>query len=433
MKKTTLAIVIATLCFFFKASGQDNKAIDVTTKGIQVGQQVPDLTINNIHNYKTTTAQLSDFKGKLVIIDFWATWCSPCIAAMPKMDKLQKQFGTKIQILPVTHQNEKEAMGFMSKLPDSIRPDLPMITSDTILSRLFPHVYLPHYVWIDEKGTVKAITGADGLTAKNITGMLEGQSTGLQRKQDFNLAYDDQKPFLIGGNGGSGESMHFHSVMTGYQQGLPSRYTTFNGKKIPGTRITFLNVTIPHLFAYAMGANKGAFNFKNMRFLVNDKSALLMTGNFKDWMPEHTFCYELILPKSMENDKYNIMLTDLKRMFPQYQVNIESNKEKVLALVRKQQIDKLKSKGGTPSSTFDAMGFELKNFPLNRLVAQLSAIYLQNHPLPVIDDTGYTDRVDIKVTASLSNVEALNEGLQPYGLALEPIEKEIEILVFRDK
>lgn len=42
---------------------------------LTVGDVMPDITFNNLVNYKSSSAKLSDFKGKLVILDFWATTC----------------------------------------------------------------------------------------------------------------------------------------------------------------------------------------------------------------------------------------------------------------------------------------------------------------------------------------------------------------------
>src|SRR5690349_12062447 len=74
---------------------------------LTIGDTMQDVEINNIVNGKKGSVKVSDFKGKLLILDFWATWCSPCIKVMPKLDSLQKYFGSKIQILPVTYEDSE--------------------------------------------------------------------------------------------------------------------------------------------------------------------------------------------------------------------------------------------------------------------------------------------------------------------------------------
>jgi thiol-disulfide isomerase/thioredoxin len=39
------------------------------------------------------SAKLSDYRGKVVLIDFWATWCEPCLEEMPVLESLQRKFG----------------------------------------------------------------------------------------------------------------------------------------------------------------------------------------------------------------------------------------------------------------------------------------------------------------------------------------------------
>ncbi|MEW6253193.1 MAG: TlpA disulfide reductase family protein [Planctomycetota bacterium] len=62
----------------------------VQLQGVYVGMPAPDFTALTVAGEKV---KLSDYQGKLVYLDFWATWCSPCIEAMPSIQKVAS--GTK--------------------------------------------------------------------------------------------------------------------------------------------------------------------------------------------------------------------------------------------------------------------------------------------------------------------------------------------------
>ncbi|MDP2365489.1 MAG: TlpA disulfide reductase family protein, partial [Ignavibacteria bacterium] len=260
MKKITIYIVLALLCLNFKAQAQDNKAVDVTLKGIQIGQKVPDITIINLHNYKdangkpSTTAKLSDFKGKLLILDFWATWCSPCVAMIPKMDSLQKSFGDKIQFLSITYQAQEEVMPFLEKFEKQHGKhfDLPVVTDSKELHKLFPHTTLPHYVWIDGNGVVKAITESKEIHKENISMMLAA-AVAIQKKSDFKIKYDNNKPFLINGNGGDGKNLLYHSVLTAFTEGLTPSYSRSSLNNNSEGRVVARNTSLLQIFRLAYG------------------------------------------------------------------------------------------------------------------------------------------------------------------------------------
>jgi len=57
-----------------------------------IGQPVPDVVLPDLEG---RTVSLSDFRGEVVVLNFWATWCPPCVEEMPSLQKLQQALGDK--------------------------------------------------------------------------------------------------------------------------------------------------------------------------------------------------------------------------------------------------------------------------------------------------------------------------------------------------
>jgi thiol-disulfide isomerase/thioredoxin len=54
--------------------------------------------------------QLADFKGKLVLVNLWATWCGPCVEEMPSLERLQAKLGDKLTILAISEDRQGDAV-----------------------------------------------------------------------------------------------------------------------------------------------------------------------------------------------------------------------------------------------------------------------------------------------------------------------------------
>lgn len=177
---------MATLCLFFSAPS-DAQSVTPVFKPVKIGDRIPDVTFTNVYNYETTKTNLSDFKAKLIILDFWATSCTSCLANFPRTEELQKIYGGEVQFIKVTYQSKAEVLPFLEELHKTEPSAIPVVTDDSALHQLFPHIDLPHYVWLDQTGKVVATITTEQLTAENIDHFLSHDTIGdMRMKVDRN-------------------------------------------------------------------------------------------------------------------------------------------------------------------------------------------------------------------------------------------------------
>lgn len=182
MKKITIYIVWALLCLNFEAIGQEIKPLKLGQKiPLAILQQkMPQLTGNSL---RPDSLALNAYKGKFIILDFWATWCSTCIYQFKKLEKLQHKYQDQIKILLVnasyTKDTPQRMFGILSgQNAPFIRSSLSSIYNDTLLTKLFVHGQLPHYVWLGQNGELLALTNADLLNNQTIKVMLAAYTAG---------------------------------------------------------------------------------------------------------------------------------------------------------------------------------------------------------------------------------------------------------------
>ena len=97
MKKTSLALGVA-LALFGCGSGQPDKG--TAARAVQPKSAAPDFELDNVAGGKLKAA---DLKGKVTIVDFWATWCEPCIAEIPNWNNIQATHGDEgVTMLGIT-------------------------------------------------------------------------------------------------------------------------------------------------------------------------------------------------------------------------------------------------------------------------------------------------------------------------------------------
>ena len=123
---------------------------------IKEGVQAPDFTGELIDG---TSITLSELQGKPVIINFWATWCGPCVKEMPAFERLKDDFGDKIGIIAV---NCGDDAGTVKDFVEENGYTFPVVLDEEYsISMLYPTNSIPYTVVLDAEGKVAHIsTGA---------------------------------------------------------------------------------------------------------------------------------------------------------------------------------------------------------------------------------------------------------------------------------
>lgn len=397
---------------------------------LKIGDPVPDMTLENIVNYPKKTARFSDFKGKLLILDFWASWCRPCVQAIPRFEQLQREFGDRLQILMVTPQPAAATAKFFSDRGFT----LPSVTGDQKLSKLFPHKYVPHEVWIQD-GKVVAITDEADVTANHINTLLTAKKSVMaEKKSNFN--YDLTQPLLFNGNGGQASDLLYHSVFTGYLDGVGGGGVFTDS--LHRFKIRALNGTVLQLYQFAMRyTSNRELAQANRNILDFNQQELLPPPNVPDYSPDardNYYCYELIVPAELKERAGELMLEDLNRFFGnRYHIRgtIEPRTVNCWAL-RKTEDYKERISTATVSEVIAEEPNLLiyRKQPFSKFYHTLAGLF-RHEFCPVIDQTGITSDIDITFPIGEKDIRKFSEGLEKYGLQLVQDSCEIDMLVIK--
>jgi thiol-disulfide isomerase/thioredoxin len=122
----------------------------------------PDFSVSSV-NYKGKILSLKNYSGKIVLVNFWATWCPPCRDEIPRLEKfykLHKKDGFAIIGLSVNNQGENYVLHFIKTFKGGIIT-YPVGMADYSIEKAYGNIYeIPQSFLIDRNGyVVKHITG----------------------------------------------------------------------------------------------------------------------------------------------------------------------------------------------------------------------------------------------------------------------------------
>lgn len=127
-------------------------------KSALVGQPAPDFLLPYASPSQLGKSQrLSDLQGKAVVLDFWASWCAPCRAQTPVLERVAKGFGAdKLRVLGVGTSDDRAAIErFLARSEIAYAS---VFDDQEVASSLYHVQGLPTLVVLGADGTVRAVT-----------------------------------------------------------------------------------------------------------------------------------------------------------------------------------------------------------------------------------------------------------------------------------
>ena len=118
----------------------------------EIGSQLPDFSVKDLQGSEISSA---DLRGKVVLIDFWATWCQPCKKEMPGYQKLQDRYGPRVAMIGFkldTMMDTEDPLQFAKRI--GVRYPL-VVATDDLRQKFGGIVGIPTTMLYDRQGVLR--------------------------------------------------------------------------------------------------------------------------------------------------------------------------------------------------------------------------------------------------------------------------------------
>ena len=392
-KTKTMKLLFLSVTTFF--------ALNLCGQHLEIGAQIPDLQLA-ILGKTTSELPTKDLRGKAILLDFWATWCSPCIAGMPHLDELQNKFPDQLQVVAVSAEQPERLLRFIG----NTEHDFLFARDNGALRELFPYQVIPHSVLIDPSGIVVAITAPENITIETIEQLLREEQIELpvkEDRQDFDPTYDYFQADTL---------THKSFQLQPYKPNLPSFSKSYGLGPFKNRRFTAYNMTIDAFY-------RKAYETTSLR------QELAFAKSLVDWEDEQNrYCLDIIAatPASLHQSLKEELATTLP-----IQARLEKRVRDVVVITTLGGEVLAPTGVATEQYTGRGDGFSSTGATMGDFCNYLESFGVFGYP--VVDETGESTAFKIDFSFDPENPESFKEAMKKYGLAYKKEPREIEVLV----
>ena len=356
---------------------------------------VPNYTFIDIINSDDETFNTRNH-DKPILLEFWATWCSPCIPAMQKLSDIQNKYGNEIEILTVSSDSRENLMRFVENTQTNLR-----IAYDSSYISTFKHQYIPHLVIIDRNGNIKARTSPNYLTDNIIEDLIEGNEIAISE----NSGISNQDYHII--KNYKSNDFRFELTTQNKEYGFSNNIKTNSDNK--PISLDFKNVSIYRLMTDIYQLSSAARIYSIDEIPENNKYCFSL---------EQSETYPVDLLSNAKNilNKHLDIKSELVEHVPDLLYVLEINDQ-----------TKLPKPSNSDNKSISFMGptFNGTNIDSYNLIE-----YLENEvQTPVKDKTELNYLFDIELRWEYEDSKSLNRELKKYGLVLGRSEKEKAVML----
>lgn len=369
-------------------------------------------------------------QGKKMILEFFSSTCIVCFRMMPKMDTLQEKYKNDIDVILIG-KYDKNIRSIYGRYSNRFNLKL-SVAFDSIIFSKFRIQEVPKYVWIDENGIIKAVTGIEEMNDDNIRLFINNKNI-VRTKVEKLYEFDPNQLLFISENGGVESDIQYRSLLTEWKQGYPFYIPVSLTANTETDKFQAIGVTFGDLYRYAI---YGIVNWDiNHSFYGKVfPTPIIMGKNGKISMPEEgekRFCYSLYKFNSKLTDSLikNHLLKELEFYFG-YKAKIISCAVPCWKLTVSDERLLPASNHSKTEIKKDAAGFTL----LNQSISKVVQIIYKYNPLevPIIDFTGITYNIDLSIVAAMEDMADIAKSLASFGLKLDKGEVQMQTIILEE-